>query len=438
MQGSGIEVRKDGGDPVGSERNCLNLKQGTNVTITITDNPATNCLDVEFASSGGGGEPHAIGGASHTASTLAELNTKLSDATLDKNTDARPPTAHGHAQSDVLNLVDDLAAKETPGGAQAKVDAHANLTTTAHGGLIASSEKAAASGIASLNASSKVVQDCANPQTPASHSHAESEVTNLTTDLAAKVVVAGQIGGTPSSPTVIGLRETSGPTLLELGSIADGQYGKRVGSTFVGGIPTAVVSNPWDGILNASYADGNPGRALDRINDILNTVAGPTPTGIGSTVARCVLFKLSAAITTAKIRLFPVAAVANLYKFAIYPKAVGSARLWESGLVSTTANTWLNISAVVTLAANTEYWWCVTTTSTGTTAAFRTPAAPLHSAFFGASVAPLGARNLGLPEYAQFAVTAGAFPATLPSIVAAAYGAGSTGTVPIAFFDSVS
>jgi len=37
---------------------------------------------------------HALGGAQHTQSTLAELNTKLSDATLDDSSDSRTPTAH--------------------------------------------------------------------------------------------------------------------------------------------------------------------------------------------------------------------------------------------------------------------------------------------------------------------------------------------------------
>jgi len=40
---------------------------------------------------------------------------------------------HGHAESDVTSLVTDLAAKETPSGAQAKVDAHKDLTTGIHG-----------------------------------------------------------------------------------------------------------------------------------------------------------------------------------------------------------------------------------------------------------------------------------------------------------------
>ncbi len=57
---------------------------------------------------GGGSAPHALGGTQHTSSTLAELNTKLSDAALDAAGTARPPTAHGstaHNENYVLGTV---------------------------------------------------------------------------------------------------------------------------------------------------------------------------------------------------------------------------------------------------------------------------------------------------------------------------------------------
>jgi len=49
--------------------------------------------------------------------------------------------------------------------------------------------------------------------------------------------VGGQIGGSASSPDVRGIRETSGPTLLTIGVVADGQYLKRSGSNVVGDTP---------------------------------------------------------------------------------------------------------------------------------------------------------------------------------------------------------
>lgn len=54
----------------------------------------------------------------------------------------------------------------------------------------------------------------------------------------------GQLGGTTLiAADVRGLRETSGPTLLTLGSVADGEFIKRVGATAVG--EDLVRADPW-------------------------------------------------------------------------------------------------------------------------------------------------------------------------------------------------
>jgi hypothetical protein len=168
-------------------------------------------------------------------------------------------------------------------------------------------------------------------------------------------------------------------------------------------------------------------------------VAGPTPTGIGTTVARCVQFTPPANITVNRIRLFGVGVTTNLYMFAIYPVGSATSKLWESGTVTTAANIWLAISAglPITLTAGTRYWFCVTAASTGTTAGFRSLAAPLGTTFWGADAAPLGDRALGLPVFAQFTVVGGAFPAALPALAAAAFAGGTTGSVPFALLDSV-
>ena len=66
---------------------------------------------------------HALGGALHTASTLSELNSKISDATLDDHLDSRPPTAHhadheqgGSDEISVQGLSGTLADPQTPTG----------------------------------------------------------------------------------------------------------------------------------------------------------------------------------------------------------------------------------------------------------------------------------------------------------------------------------
>ena len=77
---------------------------------------------------------HTIGGDRHSASTLAELNSKISDATLDDSGSARPPTAHASthatAGSDPLAPADiggiPLIDPATPG----------NLVTVTPGGTL--------------------------------------------------------------------------------------------------------------------------------------------------------------------------------------------------------------------------------------------------------------------------------------------------------------
>jgi len=59
---------------------------------------------------------------------------------------------------------------------------------------------------------------------------------------------SGDLGGTYPSPTVTqarGLRETTGPTTLTLGAVADGQVLQRSGSTIVGAfLALALVVSP--------------------------------------------------------------------------------------------------------------------------------------------------------------------------------------------------
>lgn len=192
----------------------------------------------------------------------------------------------------------------------------------------------------------------------------------------------------------------------------------------------------WHGLYHSNMAGCNP---IEMMREwTVSSVAGPTPTNITNVIARVVKFENPAAITVAKVYLFGVGAVANLYKFAIYRDS-DKARVWESGLVTSAVNTWLAITAglPVILTANADYWFAVTVAGTGTTAGFRSAPAPLGTAFWGAPSAPFGLTSLGFPIYAQFPVTAGAFPVTMPNLVAAAYAGGATGTVPYAILSSV-
>jgi hypothetical protein len=64
----------------------------------------------------------------------------------------------------------------------------------------------------------------------------------------------GDLGSTYPNPTVTAIHETSGPTKLTAGTIADGQYLKRTGSTLVSGAPVASVAATDTSIVIAGTA----------------------------------------------------------------------------------------------------------------------------------------------------------------------------------------
>jgi hypothetical protein len=199
------------------------------------------------------------------------------------------------------------------------------------------------------------------------------------------------------------------------------------------GFPTpAWINQQGTGSIFAALGAGDPVWAAYEHNTA--SVAAPTQANIGTTVARCVLFRLPRTLAVAIIHMFGIGA-SGAYNFGIYARPQGSPLLWSAS-VSPAANVWSSAAITgLTLNANTDYWFCIATAGAGVTAGFRSPAPPVHSAQFGADAAPLGGRLIGIPVYAQFAVTGGALPANLPVLAAAAYAGGTTGSVPFAWLE---
>jgi hypothetical protein len=87
-------------DSDGSESDLTGAKSLQGVPLSETSPTAGQyyaydaALDMWVPTAPGAPGAHALGGASHTADTLANLNTKVSDATLDDSSASRPPTAH--------------------------------------------------------------------------------------------------------------------------------------------------------------------------------------------------------------------------------------------------------------------------------------------------------------------------------------------------------
>lgn len=73
---------------------------------------------------------HTLGGSSHTADTLANLNTKISDGNIDFDTASRPPTSHTHGGGDITSAVANATDADTVDGEHASAFADASHTHT--------------------------------------------------------------------------------------------------------------------------------------------------------------------------------------------------------------------------------------------------------------------------------------------------------------------
>jgi hypothetical protein len=200
-------------------------------------------------------------------------------------------------------------------------------------------------------------------------------------------------------------------------------------------------SEPWETRLHVNYGYGAPDHdeVIWAFQNTVASVAGPTPTGIGTAIGRLVFFRFRSAITVNRIRWLSLASLAVNYTAAIYEADTGT-RVWILDPWPTGAAGWqaTAVALPITLAADKPYWFGVGAKATSTTACFRTPASPIANSL-GIVALPGNLNLYGAARYAQVALTLGAWPATLPALAAAVFAsAGTTGTVPLVFFDNSS
>jgi len=209
------------------------------------------------------------------------------------------------------------------------------------------------------------------------------------------------------------------------------------GKVPAGQLPEGGSPPAWKGVIAACWQDGDPHRVL---NLMLYFPRQATPTNITTTVARCAFFKLDTDLVLQKVRFFGVGATSNIYRFNIYRLSDGAQMTGEYAFTTATQTWGVAAGSVgVTLSAGVIYVIAVAVNATGTTAgvcchsgeAGRIGILPTH--WPGSLKINAVPPKIDAMGFAQFAVTAGALPTTLPTLVPQS---GWAGGMPAFFLDT--
>lgn len=185
--------------------------------------------------------------------------------------------------------------------------------------------------------------------------------------------------------------------------------------------------------------DSSPANALLHLQRGGNVAA--TPTNIGTSVARCSLFRPRRDFTVDAIYQYGVGAT-SVFRMAIY-RYSDLARLTAEYPFNTSANVWGNVASSVglTLSAGVLYFVACSVNATGTTAGPACLGGTVAATTGQIATAPDALPNnlapaLGFLDgyFFQFTVTAGALPATAPTPAAQA---AWTGGMPAFFLTSL-
>ena len=218
---------------------------------------------------------------------------------------AQTPATHTHAEADVTNLVSDLAAKvptsrtiSTTAPLAGGGDLSANRTLTI------SAATTSAVGVVELatdgeSAANVAVQGndarMSNARTPTSHTHPESEITNLTTDLAAKAPLSHTHAlADITDEGALAALNTVGTAQIDADSVTNTKLANVSTSTIKGRI-TGGTGDPED--LTAANV-----RTIINVADGANNYVHPNHSGDVTSVADGAQTIANDAVTYAKMQ----------------------------------------------------------------------------------------------------------------------------------------
>lgn len=302
--------------------------------------------------------------------------------------------SHGHAESDVTNLVTDLAAKETPTGAQTKVDAHKDLTTGIHG--VGAGTVAKVTDIASDSNLSANAQDAVTKR------HTQNADTDLDATFEAtfeKVANRGAVSG--YAPLDAGSKV---PTVNLGGAGADG-------TKYLKGDQTWQVPPGTSGTPDLSYTR-RTGTTRERwFTTPMTATAMTVSTALTANRIYAHPFIVSKTITLDRIGVNCTTLIASGgLRLGIYSDTNGEpgALVLDAGTIDTSTTGVKTITINQQLTAG-LYW--LVAASNSATHAFRVPAIAATLNVFG--VASSLGTAVGTHFYAAF--TYGTLPSTFPT-----------------------
>lgn len=238
------------------------------------------------------------------------------------------------------------------------------------------------------------------------------------------------------------VQHTDGTTVVDLADAVLGPGGSLTwteGSGWVESVPTVQsLSTMYDTYINGCMGQGNPNELMAHVQRA--GWVGPTPTNIGTSVARCASFCVNAAITVNRIRYYGIGATTGVYQVALY-RLSDLARLTAQLSINTASGTWGSAGSAlaVTLSPGVVYFVACSVNATGTTAGLAAMGNTTTTTTGNIATAPgslpgnlaLGTRFCGYQF--QFAVSTGALPATAATLAAAG---AWTGGMPAFWIDA--